>query len=370
MTAPPRTDAARLRRLFQQLLDEYSPSGKEHDVVEVAEAALCEAGLPVTRLPVADERDNLLVLPEGEEAELVLVGHLDTVPAYDIDDFAYNAEGDIVYGLGAADMKGGCAALMEAFIAWQAADAGPRPAALALVVGEEETGDGADALLDEHHFRWALIGEPTDLVPCLEGWSYLEVTLEARGRRAHAALGDPAKNAIQILLHRLLRVTAFLDGHPARPAYNLRDLNSAAGGFAVPAYCEAAIDVHLPPAAPLGDFVTGLEEHLLADLGDEARRRTAVAFETIDAGFQLPDRGLLPEALQRTYAGLDRPWAPGAFRSHSDANRFFAAGVRPLVLGPGTLAVAHTADEQVAFSQVEAAAEIYLGLLSDLARRP
>jgi hypothetical protein len=48
-----------------------------------------------------------------------------------------------------------------------------------------------------------------------------------------------------------------------------------------------------------------------------------------------------------------------AFRSHSDGNLFFEAGVKPLILGPGALEVAHTPDEHTPFAQVLAAAKIY-----------
>jgi len=50
------------------------------------------------------------------------------------------------------------------------------------------------------------------------------------------------------------------------------------------------------------------------------------------------------------------------FRSHSDGNLFFQAGVKPLVLGPGSLETAHTQDEQTSLAEVEAAARIYAAL--------
>jgi len=51
-----------------------------------------------------------------------------------------------------------------------------------------------------------------------------------------------------------------------------------------------------------------------------------------------------------------------AFRSHSDGNLFFAAGVKPLILGPGSLETAHTPDEQVEFNDVFNAARVYAAL--------
>ena len=53
---------------------------------------------------------------------------------------------------------------------------------------------------------------------------------------------------------------------------------------------------------------------------------------------------------------------PTAFRSHSDANLLWNAGIRPLVLGPGQLEKAHTSDESISFSEVASAAEIYIAL--------
>ena len=68
--------------------------------------------------------------------------------------------------------------------------------ALALVVGEEEDGDGAVALGREFHFPWAIVGEPTNLQPCLSHYGYLEVQITTRGRRMHASLANKGQNPL------------------------------------------------------------------------------------------------------------------------------------------------------------------------------
>ena len=93
------------------------------------------------------------------DLQMVLIGHLDTVMAYDLENYGYKEDGDLVMGLGSADMKGGCAAMVEAFVALTENDLSLVPAALALVVGEEEEGDGTNRLIEEYHFPWAIIGE-------------------------------------------------------------------------------------------------------------------------------------------------------------------------------------------------------------------
>ena len=74
----------------------------------------------------------------------------------------------------------------------------------------------------------------------------------------------------------------------------------------------------------------------------------------------------MTEALKAVYARRSVPLECQAFRSHSDANELWAAGVKPLLLGPGQLEKAHAHEESVSFGQVRLAAEIYLELLASL----
>lgn len=59
---------------------------------------------------------------------------------------------------------------------------------------------------------------------------------------------------------------------------------------------------------------------------------------------------------------LNLPLVFVPFRSHSDGNLFFQVGSKPLILGPGSLEMAHTADEQTGLAEVEAAAQVYAAL--------
>lgn len=351
----------RLRELLRDMLDIYSPSGKEEDLTEFLQGWLAKRGLPVVRQEVDEERDNLVVALGGEEAELAFIGHIDTVSAHELEDFGYAQEGDRVTGLGAADMKGGCAAMLEAMAClWEQGIREP-PLTLALVVGEEEAGDGAEALVNEYRFPWAVVGEPTRLQPCLNNYGYLELNLSTRGERRHASLGG-GRQAVEDMLRLLLSLTAFLQNKRPELIYNIRDLYSSGGGFVVQEGCEAWLDLHLPPSSPISEVAVEIEELVArerdADEGLEAR----LDFETMQAGYELPERGPVVSALKASLAGMGRPWLPGAFRSHSDANQLWAAGVKPIILGPGSLEAAHRPEEWVSFGQVLAAAELYYRL--------
>lgn len=360
------TNPARIKKLLQRLIDIYSPSGKENDILDYLKGYLKRNGVSAAAQPVDETRYNLVVMPDCGNAELALIGHVDTITAYDIEDYGFHEQDDTVSGLGAADMKSGCAAMVEAFLELTSQHGPGVPAALCLVVGEEENGDGAARLIEDYHFPWAVIGEPTNLVACLGCYGYLEIQVASIGKRLHASLANNRENTIEVLLQMMLRISHYLRDQRPELVYNFRDLYSSRSGLTVPDRCEAWLDVHLPPDAAIGEIVTELEEACLPPDAPASPIETCFHIETIDAGYRLPEKGAVVEAIRDTYTAMNIAWQSGEFRSHSDANQLWAAGIKPIVLGPGRLENAHVHDESVPFSQVVQAAEIYLGLMRRL----
>lgn len=366
MTDSPAIDPARLRKLLKRMIDHYSPSGKEEELVDYLAGYLKRHGLKPLKQEVDDNRSNLLVMPAGEKVDLVFVGHVDTVPAHDLDSYEYEAEDGEVLGLGAADMKGGCAAMIEAVVALTRGDGPPPPVALALVVGEEEEGDGARELVREYQFPWAVIGEPTDMRLCPSHYGYLEVQLSSRGERKHASLADRKHHPVTSVLRALMAVTNHIDELKLDIVYNIRDLWSSRAGFAVPDQCEAWVDLHLPPSAPIGDIMADLEELVAVVNENNPGSDAEVRFTTVDTGYELPEKGPVIEALREVFEKHSLAWEPVPFRSHSDASQLWEAGARPVILGPGKLEKAHVPDESVSFGQVVLAANIYMELAKAL----
>lgn len=357
--APVQVNAKRLRRLFKRLLDIYSPSGKEEDVVEYLHAYMRRHGLPVVRQEVDENRQNLIVSLSGPEAEVAFIGHVDTVSAYELEDFGAQEKGDVIKGLGAADMKGACAAMVEAFTCLTEQGIREAPLALALVVGEEENGDGAEALVKAYHFPWAIVGEPTDLKPCLKHYGYLEIRLYTRGKRLHASLAVKGGNAVELMLRILLRLSRYMEQESTELIYNIRELYSSGGGFVVPDGCEAWVDVHLPPTAPVSEISLEIEELVAGERRANPSIEASIHFTMVHGGYELPERGRVIEALKASFSHRGLPWEPLAFPSHSDANQLWTAGVKPIILGCGRLEKAHSPEEEVSFQQVLGAAEIY-----------
>jgi acetylornithine deacetylase len=356
----------RLRNTLLELLDIYSPSGKEEDIQLYLEELLSKAGFSVERQKVGEERYNLRVTMGPGEPQFYLVGHVDTVSAWDIDEFGPVEQDGVINGLGSADMKGGCAAMLEAWlaIAETLAPAELPSAGLLLVVGEEENGDGSATFLESLRPAWVVIGEPTGLAACFAHYGYLEVRFTTRGRKSHSSLPDLGHNAVESMLRVLLHLgkDRLFDRGKSDIVYSIREMSSSQAGFVVPDRCEAWIDLHLPPgrdpnvlqdsirsiAAAAQQFIPGLD--------------LDVSFEFASSGYDLGTDNRLGQILREVMPLLGLPFSMESFRSHSDGNLFHAAGSKPLILGPGCLETAHTPEEQVRFDEVLSAARIYAAL--------
>jgi acetylornithine deacetylase len=364
-----RLDPARLRSLLLEAVGVYSPSYAEAPVAKLFADRLERAGLAVERQPVApgppgEARANLLVRLGPQPPAMLWVGHLDTIEA--VHGFTPpRLEGDRLHGLGAADMKGGCAALVEAAIALHQSGAPlARGLCLGLVVGEEEYGDGALALIDAVRAPLVLVAEPTDLRPCTAHNGYQEYRLTAQGSRAHAAVPEFGANAIHAMLTWILAIfDALLAPELAhRVVANPREIQGGSTLFVVPAACQAMLDVHWSPGIDPAAVVAALERARLAASRDHPLCRLEAAATFTSMGYENPPEHPLLAPLWRAFAGAGLPPVPWVFRSHSDAAVFQRSGALAVVCGPGRLEMAHSPEEWVSLAQVEEAARLYAAL--------
>ncbi|GAB4557585.1 MAG: M20 family metallopeptidase [Geothermobacteraceae bacterium] len=358
-------DPERLQTTLMEMIDIYSPSGKEEDIQLYLEKRLQPAGLPVLRQEVEEERYNLVARMGSGEPSLYLVGHVDTVAAWDLDAYGASEEWGVIRGLGAADMKGGCAAMVEAWLALADLPEEERPnLGLLLVVGEEENGDGSSRFLRETQPPWVVIGEPTSMRPAFSHYGYMEVGLTTQGRRIHSSLPELGHNAIESMLRVLLMLERMplFSSPESQLVYSIREMSSSRAGFVVPDRCETWIDLHLAPGVNPGRVRRDIEKIL-----EEARQKVKgldldVCFEFEAEGYQLDRHSWVTDILDEVYPRLNLPLDLTPFRSHSDGNLFYQAGSKPLILGPGSLETAHTAEEQTSMAEVEAAARVYAAL--------
>ena len=120
----------------------------------------------------------------------------------------------------------------------------------------------------------------------------------------------------------------------------------------VPDTCEAWLDLHLPPDSRI-DVLKAELERLVEAAGQSIPGLDAyIRFEETSSGYRISHERPLVKKLKEAYQNASLPWEPQDFRSHSDGNVLWIAGVDPIILGPGRLEAAHTPEEATSFQQV------------------
>ena len=255
--------------------------------------------------------------------------------------------------------------MIEAFLCASENEFLPAGVMLALVVGEEETGDGTELLIKNHSFKNAIVAEPTGLKPCLDHYSYIEMIVRIFGYRRHAAMASRETNAIRNMLRFLLEIEDKID-REEETILNIRDLHSSESGFAVPDQCAAAVDLHIPPHVNASEYAAGLERFSSEHLRSVNAHKYEIDFPVCADGYSLSRESSFIMQLKKVYERLEREWIHESFKSHTDANILRNSGCDPVILGPGQLSKAHTIDESVDFREVAQAALIYTELLAEI----
>jgi acetylornithine deacetylase len=366
-------DKIRLFGLLTEAVAQYSPSFAEEPAMEVFAARLGQNGISYLRQPVAqaggpiaDHRANLIIELGPQPASLMWVGHVDTVPIVDEEEQRIHQEGDILHGLGTADMKSGCAAMVEALIASVKSGVEfKRGLIVALVVGEEETGDGSEALLKTHTAPLTVIGEPTGLLACVDHYSYYECRLQVRGTRAHAALPEIGASAIHAMLEWMRYILEIGNARyfTRGLSVNTREINGGAGHFMVAEQCEAVVNIHAPPDMPIATIEALIDEARLKALTTHPGCDLVYENQFWAAGYSNQAEDPLLEPLLRAYQLVGLDWQPTAFRSHSDGGLFHQQGSITVICGPGRLEVAHTRGEHVSLHETWQATRLYTAMI-------
>jgi acetylornithine deacetylase/succinyl-diaminopimelate desuccinylase family protein len=176
---------------------------REKEVAEFLKDFIDGEGISVKLRKVEKDRPNVIATIRGTTGagrSLMLNGHTDTVPAYQMDmkPFAPKVAGGRLYGRGALDMKGGLGAMAMSLVAVDRARIDLQSdLVLAAVVGEEMRSEGTeDIVVRGPKTDVAIVGEPTDLEiqPSHRGLEWLEVHIT--GRAAHGGQADRGVNAI------------------------------------------------------------------------------------------------------------------------------------------------------------------------------
>jgi acetylornithine deacetylase len=325
--------------LARTLIDIDSTTGRETEACRWLADHLRARGYAVTEQTVEVGRNNILAFVDPKP-EIVLSTHVDCVPPF----FPSRVGGGRLHGRGACDAKGSIAAQVTAVERLRAEGEGR--VGLLFVVGEERGSDGAAAADDlAPGSRFLIDGEPTDNRLGQATRGVLRLRLRATGRAAHSSQPERGVSAIDALVDALVELRRLPLPEDPDLGSTFYTVGLISGGIAPNVVSPTAeAELNFRTVGPGADVVESLAplrprvsiEHILEV--PPVRLHTVPGFESAVFAFTT-DIPLLPR------------WG------------------RPLLFGPGSIVLAHTDEESVEITELEAAADGYVrlakGLLAD-----
>ncbi len=335
--------------------------------VSLAEGPMADAVEAALRLcpwlSVERVGDNVVARTElGRDQRVLLAGHLDTVPPAGGNEEPRVVD-DTLYGVGAADMKGGLAVLLHL------AGTVPEPAVdvtFCFYVGEE---------VEQKHnglrYLWAnrpdllaadagILAEPTDGVVEAGCQGTLRIRIVMEGLRAHTARPHTGRNAIHRLAPLLAAVAGYqsrrpvLDGCEYVEQLQVVEVIGGVSGNVVPDEASLLINHRFAPDRSVEEAEASLRELLGPHLEDGDH------WELTEYAAGAPpalDHPLLARLVAATGT------APSAKQGWTDVASLWAHGIPAANFGPGDPLLAHTPDERVRAADLDGAAAVLDALL-------
>jgi len=332
-----------LFELTKNLMNIPSLSGDEEAVGFYLRDYLESLGWTVELQAVTGNQNNVIAYL-NESPRVFLSTHMDTVPPF----IAPTEDDKKIYGRGACDAKGIIAS--QIFAAEELRRQGVSDIGLLYTIDEEQSSTGAKAA-NLHPLaqkcEYLINGEPTDNDLAIGSKGAFRVLIKTRGKAAHSAYPEQGDSAIEKLLDILQdvrRVEFPNDEFFGETTCNIGTLNGGLKINIVPAEAEAGLLIRLTtPIAPIQEI---LEKAI------DGRGELEVM------SFSLPVRMLPVEGFNQKVVRFttDIPHLPN--------------WGQPLLLGAGSILVAHTKDEFVLKKDLETAVGLYVNLVKKLLARP
>jgi acetylornithine deacetylase len=324
-------------RLTRLLVDIESITGNEAAVGAALYDELCSLDYCVHKIPVAHARFNVLATLDDKPPEIVFSTHIDTVPPF----IPSSEDGENIYGRGSCDAKGIAAAQVAACERLRKEGAA---VGMLFLVGEERDSLGAK-IANESPLgsRFLINGEPTENKMAVASKGALRVEVIAHGKMAHSAYPELGESAIEKLLQALDRLRQI--DLPRNPEVGPCTMNIGLieGGRApnvIPDHARAQLLYRLVGPS---DSLRGQIEEKVAGLA-----RAEFVLE-------------IPFQKLRTVPGVDTMVA--AFTTDIPA---LSKWGEPLLLGPGSIHVAHTEREYISKKQLLQAVDLYCSVANQL----
>ena len=341
--------------LLKALVRFPSLSRKEEPIADFVEEYVHQAGLPVERF-----EDNVYFRLGDGPNRLLLNSHLDVVAPskkHPYDPFDPVEVDGQLYGRGTVDAKASGAAMTTAVLDLAAEGWMPKNGqVLVALTACEELGGTYNGLqnLRPHlpDLSAALVGEPTQLQPCVAQKGLLILHIHAHGQTAHAARAHLGENAILKAARDIQRLDAYTfertDPFLGKPTLTVTVIEGGKARNVVPNLCSFFVDIRTTPAYTHEEIIDLMADVLESEVKVHSKRIIPLA-TALSERIVRACRAALPDA------------AP--FGSPTASDWLFLHDVPTVKIGPGISERSHTPDEHIEIAEVERAVEVYKGII-------
>jgi acetylornithine deacetylase len=385
MNTPHFKGASGFLSLFNHLLNlptvsSVNPSLDQSNltVINLLAEVFEQIGFSCELIPVSDapKKANLIATIGSGPGGLVLSGHTDTVPfdeaLWTHDPLKLTEKDDRLYGLGSSDMKGFFAVVYAALEPLFKQDISFKQPLIILATADEESSmNGARALakLGKPKARYAVIGEPTGLKPINMHKSIMMETIRIQGQSGHSsnpALGKNALEAMHEVITTLLQFRQELQADYQNPHFavdmptmNLGAIHGGDNPNRICGHCELEFDVRLLPGMAndsIRESIRQLVKPIASKYQTEIKLKSLFpgveAFENQDSELVKIAEKLTGHSAMSVAFGTEAPFLQ-------------ELGMDTIVLGPGSIDLAHQPNEYMALDQVKPA----ISIIQDLIKR-
>jgi acetylornithine deacetylase len=324
--------------LTRKLIDIESTTGMEAAVGKALASELTQLGYSVEEIPVEGDRFDIWATSPGHSTpELALSTHMDTVPPF----IPSSETADRIYGRGSCDAKG---IIVAQIAAVEKLKTEGLHVGLLFLVGEERDSQGAQiANQQPRGVKFLINGEPTENRLAVASKGTLRVELVARGKMAHSAYPELGESAIEKLLdavHEIRKLKLPTNPKAGPCTLNIGLIEGGRAPNVIPDYAIAHLLFRLVGSAD------ELRQQIKQAAGSKAEANFILEIPFVELG-TVPGIETMVAAFTTDIPALTR-WG------------------KPLLIGPGSIHMAHTEGEYIEKKQLLDAIDLYARIAREL----
>ncbi|UCE13306.1 MAG: M20 family metallopeptidase [Candidatus Heimdallarchaeota archaeon] len=359
-------DSSECLHLLKELikLNSENPPGNTQLPIEFIQNWAEINEIPVKTQWYKEKQANIVLSVGKTRKSIVMCGHLDTVPAGDLENWNCSPVGaeernGYIYGRGSADMKGGVSTCLGALkLVNDSVDIDTMKYQIVFLgTSDEEVGlGGAKAALQlgiMNNADFLIVAEPTNLKVGIAEKGVLWITIRSYGKSAHGSTPEKGVNAIEELvkLFPLLKEVPQIS-HPilGQSTLNIGTIKGGKSTNVVPENAEVNCDFRLVPPINITDFAKDLSNKI-----DEMAKSSPAEFETEIKQIMLPVSNSQENRFIQDFMKVSNNSTPIGLNYGTDAAVLVTQAPTPVpfvLYGPGDPKAIHCANERVSIMEV------------------